>query len=59
MLRFPDGVLPRRVPGAARVWFSGGPSVRDLAEVDELTPDILLRVRNALRAWTSTDTSVG
>jgi len=59
MLRFPDGVLPRRVSGASWVRFSGCPSVRDLAEVDELTPDILLRVRNALRAWNSTNTSVG
>ncbi|WP_157117608.1 hypothetical protein [Nocardia vaccinii] len=60
MLRFaPEGELPRRVPAASRVRFAICPDVRDLAEVDEPTTDLLLRVRDALRTWVSTDTSVG
>lgn len=54
-----DGVLPRRVPGAARVRYVICPAARDLVQVDEPTSDLLLRVRDALRAWASTDPAAG
>lgn len=60
MAKFPpQGALPRRVPGDHRVRFVTCPGARDWAEVDEPTPDLVLRVRDALRAWPSTGTEVG
>ena len=47
--------LPQRVSGTHWVWTDlddlmghGAP-----VEVDELTPELIVRIRDALRAWTS------
>lgn len=45
--------LPQRMSSAHRVWtdLSGLIGRSDPVEVDELTPELILRVRDALRAW--------
>lgn len=55
----PPGALPRRIPGDRRVRFVTCPGARDWVEVDEPTLDLVLRVRDALRAWPFADTEAG
>ncbi|MQY17459.1 hypothetical protein [Nocardia macrotermitis] len=51
----PDCALPRRSPGAHWAWSANCPDAGTLPEVDDPTPELIHRVRDALRAWASTD----
>lgn len=55
----PDRALPRRSPGAHRALPVNCSNARVLMEVDEPTPDLICRVRDALCAWASTETAAG